>query len=284
MSEGGAPRPIPASPLGPKTLGEIIEGTFRVYGTGFLGILLIAAVVQVPLALLDIWVFSVLESAIDDLFGYLNANSFLNPSIDSSMVAEEFRTVVIVGGIFLLTTVLTFIIMDGALIYAVSVEILEGPIAVLRAYSFAAGRFGAMLGVSMVAALGVLLMAITIVGIPFAIYFSVRWAFVIQVALLERRNPASSLARSSDLVRDNWWRAFGVLLLIGIALAIANRLAGIILDLIPCVGPMVVAVLSAPVLIIAQTLLYHDLRVRRDGPVGYNPKILASELHNPSGL
>ena len=130
-------------------------------------------------------------------------------------------------------------------------------------------------------------MAITIVGIPFAIYFAVRWFFVYQTASLERCGPRAALARSSDLVGDNWWRVFGILLLIGILVGIANAIASGILGLIPFLGPIllvVVTVLFAPVMINAWTLLYHDLRTRRDEPVGYNPEVLARELESSRAL
>lgn len=280
----GTPRHVPASPLGPKTLGGIFEGTFRIYGAGFLGIVIIVAVVQVPLELLGFWFGSILESAIAELFGDFNNDSFLNPSIDMPRVIKTFRSVFYVGGILVIATWLTSIIMAGALIYGVSGQILGRPIPVVRAYSFTAGRFGAMLGASILAGLAVFLMAITIIGIPFAIFFGVRWYFVMQTASLERCGPPAALARSSDLVRDNWWRVVGILLLFGILLAIANGIASAILGLIPYVGSIVVAVLLAPVWIIAQTMLYHDLRVRRDGQVGYYPEVLASELQSPSGL
>ena len=45
-----------------------------------------------------------------------------------------------------------------------------------------------------------------------------------------------------------------------------------------------IAVLFTPVWIIAQTLLYHDLRVRRDGQGHYNPALLKGELQSQSGL
>ena len=210
----GNPRAIPTSPLGPKTLGGIFEGTFRVYGAGFLGIVIIVAVVQVPLSILGFWFESVLESAIVELFDNFDDDWFLNPSFDMSNVIETFRPVFYVGGILVIATGLTFIIMEGALIYGVSGQILGRPIPVVPAYSFALGRFGAMLGALILAGLGVLLMAITIIGIPFAIFFAVRWNFVMQTASLERCGPPTALARSSDLVRDNWWRVFGILLLI----------------------------------------------------------------------
>ena len=208
-------------------------------------------------------------------------------SFDTAKLFETLLPVFFLAGILLIVTWLASIIMNGALIYGVSGRVLERTISVGRAYSFAVGRFGAMLGASFLAGLGVLLMAITLVGIPFAIFFAVRWFFVFQTAALERCSPTAALARSSDLVRDNWWRVFGILLLVWILLAIASGIASSILGLIPFVGPIalvVVAVLFAPVMIIAQTLLYHDLRTRRDGLVGYNPEILAVELESSRAL
>ena len=286
----GTPRPILDNPLGPKTLGGIFGSTFQIYGAGFLGIVIIVAVVQVPLSLVGFWVDSVLERPMVELFGSFDPlvePPFDPSSFDNASIIEELLPVLYWIGILIITSWLALILMNGALIYGVSGQILERPIPVGRSYSFSLGRFGAMLGPSILAGLAVLLMAITIVGIPFAIFFGVRWAFVYQTASLERCGPLAALARSSDLVRGNWWRVFGILLLIGILLAIANGIASGVVDRIPLVGPillLVVAVLFAPVWIIAQTLLYHDLRVRRDGLVGYGPEVLASELDSSRAL
>ena len=122
--------------------------------------------------------------------------------------------------------------MAGALIYGVSGQILGRPIPVGPAYSFALGRYMAMLGASLLAGLGVLLMAITIIGIPFAIFFGVRWFFVYQTASLERCGPLAALARSSNLVGGNWWRVFGILLLMFILWIIASSIAGAVLGLV----------------------------------------------------
>ena len=280
-------------------------GIFQIYGAGFLGIVIIVAVVQIPLSLLGFWIEALVQSAIFETLVYYPSDfspqlfdPLRDPPFDPSLfdfaeIIEALLPVIYFGVTLLIATWLTSVIMAGALIYGVSGQILGRPIPVGPAYSFALGRYMAMLGASLLADLGVLLMAITIIGIPFAIFFGVRWFFVYQTASLERYGPQAALARSSDLVRDNWWRVFGILLLIGISMAIANGIASAILGLIPYIGPLglipyigpiVVAVLFAPVLILAQTLLYHDLRVRRDRLAGYDPEVLASELESTRGL
>ena len=240
----GAARPIVANPLGPKTLGGIFEGIFRIYGAGFLGIVIIVAVVQIPLSLLGFWFEALLESAmIETLVYYLsdfNPQLFdpsrdppFDPSLfDFAEIIEALLPVIYFGVTLLIATWLTSVIMAGALIYGVSGQILGRPIPVGPAYSFALGRYMAMLGASLLAGLGVLLMAITIIGIPFAIFFGVRWFFVYQTASLERCGPLAALARSSNLVGGNWWRVFGILLLMFILWIIASSIAGAVLGLV----------------------------------------------------
>ena len=139
-----------------------------------------------------------------------------------------------------------------------------------------------MVGAAALSYLIVILLSITIIGIPVAILFSVRWFFIMQTASLERCGPAGALVRSSDLVRGNWWRVFGIMSLILITFGIANGIVGSVLGLIPYVGPVVTAILFAPVLIIFQTLLYHDLRLRHDGSELYTSAVLDREL-KPDG-
>ncbi|GAH25482.1 unnamed protein product, partial [marine sediment metagenome] len=59
-----------------------------------------------------------------------------------------------------------------------------------------------------------------------------------------------------------------------IAVAISWVL-GLILGLIPVVGEIIGAILITPIAITGATLLYYDLRVRREG---YNLEKMASEL------
>ena len=259
-----------AGPLGPKTFGEILAGTIRLYGANFLGFVMIIAVVQVPLSIFGLWLGSIMENASVDLADSLEGNS----SLDSAALIE----ILYVGGFLFITYLVAAIVMQVALIWGVSERILGSPLNGGRAYSFAMGRYGAMLGAAVLSMGAVFLMAVTVIGIPVAIYFAVRWTFIMQVASLERRSPLSALARSSELVRDNWWRVLGILVVVAVLAAIANGILSLGLGLIPYAGPVVAAVLIAPVMIIAQTLLYHDLRVWTDTPAGYNLEILAEEL------
>ena len=181
--------------------------------------------------------------------------------------------VIIISILMFATIFVAFVLVQGAVIHDVSEQNIRSPIRIGRAYAFSLEKLGAMLGASILAGLAVLAMAITIIGIPFAVYFGVRWFFILPAALLEGYSPRAALSRSSELVQDNWWRVLGILLVVFIVVATIN----IILAFIPVLGTLV-SILTTPVFPIAHTLLYYDLRVRTEGQSGFSLETLAREL------
>jgi hypothetical protein len=111
------------------------------------------------------------------------------------------------------------------------------------------------------------------------LFVSVRWTFWPQAVGLEDRGPIASLGRSWRLVSGSTWRVIGYTLLFGLAAGVLQGLLaqlGLILaDVIGASFPESVrlvlrfavntlaTLLLAPVVPVAMTLLYLDLRVRR---------------------
>ena len=249
--------------LGPRDIGGILGDTFRIYGSNFLRLIAIVAIVQVPLGILAI-VFG--------LVGFLGLNGM---SALGNLWAF-IGTLVIFIVIFVIVSIVASVLMAGAMIHAVSEHYVRQRISVGEAYRFALRRLGAMLGAVILAGLAVFGMIITVIGIPAAVYFGVRWLFVQQAALLEGLGPRAALSRSSTLVKANWWRVFGIILVVGIIGVVAS----IILGLIPVVGSIIASVLVTPISVTAGMLLYYDLRVRKEG---YSLEALASELQISTG-
>lgn len=176
----------------------------------------------------------------------------------------------------------------GALIHAVSEQYLRQTVHIDRAYRFAWGRLwalaGALILISLLLHLGGFLADILSIESRFlavicflpVIYFENCWAFAMQAALLEGLGPIDALSSSSALVRGNWWRVLGILLVLFlIALIIRNAsfyLSGGAL----VIAMIIVVILAFPITVIGMTLLYYDLRVRKEG---YNLEWLAKELH-----
>ena len=126
-------------------------------------------------------------------------------------------------------------------------------------------RFRRVVGAQLLATLGVIAMAITIVGLPFAAWKYVGWLFLQQQILFEDKTVREAFRGSSELVRGRWWytlRVAAVFWLIGIitgpVLGFALIFADISLILINAIGALVFALL-VPYIAIGRTLLYFDL-------------------------
>ena len=131
-------------------------------------------------------------------------------------------------------------------------------------------RFWRVVVAQLLATAGVLLLLLTVVGIPFAIYKYVAWSFVQQEVLFTDKSLRESFRGSSKLVRGRWWHTVKVAVFLGlVALAAGPVLTlGLIFTALPLVwinllGSFVFA-LMIPYVAVGDTLLYFDLQARRE--------------------
>ena len=118
---------------------------------------------------------------------------------------------------------------------------------------------------------GIVVLTLTVVGVPAAVWLAVRWAFVEQAVLLDGRSALRGLRISEVLVsRDWWWSAAAVLGLgfVGLVAASAVGLTAILfLKSMPLayinLATSIVFVAIVPVVAIAMSLVYFDLQARR---------------------
>jgi ABC-type multidrug transport system fused ATPase/permease subunit len=129
-------------------------------------------------------------------------------------------------------------------------------------------RFWRVVGSSLLATILILLMALTVIGIPFAIWKLVGWAFAQQEVLFEDKSIRESLKASSELVRGRWWRAMRVIVLfylIGVVtgpiLTFALIFTSLPLVVINLIGSLIYALLI-PYKALGETLLFFDLQTR----------------------
>ena len=132
-------------------------------------------------------------------------------------------------------------------------------------------RFWRVAGGQLLASILVLLLALTIIGIPVAIWKYVEWQFVQQEILFGDKPIREAFRGSSRLVRGHWWRTVrvaGFLWLISVvtgpALGFALIFAPISLTWANVLGTAVFALLI-PYVAAGRTLLYFDLAARREG-------------------
>jgi len=145
------------------------------------------------------------------------------------------------------------------------------------------GRPGtALLVVMAVLAVLVTLAILVFMMIPFARLFAYRVAIV-----LERRGASASLHRSSNLVRGSTVKVILTFLLVlaiylavyGLIFAMVAIPSGSVLIAQSTVG--VLGLFIYPIIPIVTTLLYYDLRIRKEG---YDIELMAGELDSGLGM
>jgi hypothetical protein len=139
----------------------------------------------------------------------------------------------------------------------------------LRAYRRVLARVPTIVGGTVVALVVLILLDLTVVGIPFSIWLLVRWSLLAQVVELEGCSVLGSLRRSSELVSGHWWRVASIsVVTTGLALLLGPFLGALLLlvsdasfDVVNVVAGLVYTV-TLPFAAIATTYVYYDLLVR----------------------
>jgi hypothetical protein len=150
------------------------------------------------------------------------------------------------------------------------------------AYAAVRRRIGSLVVALVVVAAAVVLLQITIVGIPISIWLLVRWSLFTQCIVLEDLSWSVGLRRSAVLVHGSWWRVAGIVLtVVGVALLL-GPLVGIAFLLttpLSLTGVNIVSgivyILTLPYASIATAYLYYDLRVREQ--TDREPLVLPAE-------
>jgi hypothetical protein len=181
------------------------------------------------------------------------------------------------GAIGGLLTVIFFPASMGVLAVPITARYLERPITIGEVYAVIGTSTLVVLALGSLAYALAVLVGTVLLVVP-GIYLLVRFLFVTQVIVLERIDVAGAFARSSDLVKDSWWRVFGHFLLfnlpaipgiivVGLVRQVLGRAAsGTAADVwILIATGFLIPLVIFPIPIAATVMLYYDLRVRTEG-------------------
>jgi hypothetical protein len=138
----------------------------------------------------------------------------------------------------------------------------------MDAYRGTLERFWRVVLGQLAASIGVLLIALTIIGIPIAVWKYVSWQFVQQEILFKDKPIREAFRGSSEVVRGRWWRTVRVAGFLWLISVVTGPVLGFTLIFTPLplvwiniVGSLVFALLL-PYVAIGRTLLYFDLAAR----------------------
>ena len=265
------------------SLGGLLNETFAVYGANLGPILLISAIVQIPAALFTLAPMSelvelfalgavsiVATSLAHGSITWAVAHHYVDGTVDvRACFRRAWWRILSLGTLFLIVGVA--VLGWYLLVSAVSGPALADPSAADASESVSAAA------------------SILAIGCFFLlVYLMVYFGFAPQAVIMEGRRPLEAIKRSLALVRRRWWMVFVRLIALSlivlgmfIALSLPAQLIAsaeepiAIADTLSFLSDMVVAVLVSPLVAIGGTLIYFDLRVRREG---YDSEALTREV------
>lgn len=298
-AQPGWPQPPPPHaagpvPIRPLDLGDVLDGTFRLLRADWAALLLLTAAFYAPLTLLTTWLQR-------DL---LRGPGLLDSVVGQDLTLQLSDLDQLVLG-SLAVTLLTFVvvepIVEGAIAHIAATSYLGGRarwqaaagLALRRSWALIAARLlvtlaviaafvpatalivGAVAGGS--ALLGVLGGVLVLLGMLAGMLLWSLFVAAPAAIVVEGVGPLAGLRRSARLLRPRLWPVLGIMLLatlvatlvssvIGFPFSFVGQLfGGVALLVLSAVASILQGMLSRPLTVIPQVLLYFDGRVRREG-------------------
>jgi hypothetical protein len=239
---------------------------------------------------------------LDAAFGLYRSNFPLFVGIVAALhipfaVISYFLRDITLGSSNLILFVVVNPLVTGALVFSVARRFLNQDVTIRSAYSHV--RFTSILGASFFIAMVIGFSVIVMFGISLAlkgfmagsflflplIYLLVRWSLYPQAIMVEGFRAISALGRSSDLVKGSWWRVFFVTALLYLMVSIIRVIPMAIIflrarsfqtgDIISLTIDTIFNILLNPIFMIGQTVLYFDLRIRKEA---FDIEVLSENL------
>ena len=279
--------------LRPLSLGEILDRTFSLYRNNFILFLGITAIPH--LLTLGLNLLQALTMTVPAAINRPHARHFQVGGMSGGLLAFG-----LVGGLIgLIVYVVTYLFAQGGTIYAVSDIYLGRSTTIGASLRKMWGQLANLFGVSLLNGCAILVSALFLL-IP-GIYVACRLLTCVPAALLEDLGARESLERSWDLTRGNAGRSFviyllylamlyGILMLFLIPFTVMAAMSvkdpGIMKSslILMQFGSFLAQVLVGPFFLIATSVFYYDLRVRKEAfdlQMMMNP-IAARDTGNPN--
>jgi hypothetical protein len=280
--------------LRPLSLGEILDRSFTLYRRNFVlffGITAIPQLLVLALSLAQLFLRAPNVTPRPASTQFQAGALATNPALVAASV--------VIGIVTIIVVIVAYLLSQGATVSAVADLYVGHGTTISASFQKVRRDLGTLFGVVTLNGLAVMAGMILLV-IP-GIYMACRLLIAVPAAVLENLGPRSSLERSFALTKDNAGRAFLILLLyfvllivamgalgfpatLGVAAARNNPAMARIWLAVAQVLNSVAAALVAPVLTIASSVLYFDLRVRKEA---FDLQMMmgsGSQIVTPSGV
>ncbi len=274
--------------LRPLSVGEVLDRTFTLYRNYFVLFLGISAIPHILVLLVNL-----------SQLAFLIPSGMPIPGTRQGPIPSSIGSPGALGAYFglaflaIIVAFVTLLLSQGATVMAVSELYLGRTITIKESFQRVLGELGTLVGVLMLNGLAILAGFILLI-FP-GIFVMCRLLVSVPAALLESLNARAAMERSWELTRDNAGRAFLIILLyFALSFAAAGLLTFPFQMLIVLqknspemvliylgltqVGAFIGNVLVTPVMTIASSILYYDLRVRKEA---FDLQLMLAPLGGP---
>jgi hypothetical protein len=281
MASGSAPMRLRRLPLP-----ELLDELFRLYRRYFGLIVGVALVVALPGLIWQLFTgtYKLSGSSFSNLFTTTPGSA--TPTFSSTQLSNLSAAYGLagLGGLILLP------FSVGAVYRAVTDVALGRPATIGSVLRETLSRYWQLFGfialffVLVVAWFIALLIGLIVLVLPglavlgFGVYVAIRWSMSLAAMMAENIGPIQGFSRSWNLVKGQWWRTFGVLLVVGILQLVISFALGALFGIVAAavttgdlrlateaIGSTLLSTMVSPITTIAVVLLYFDLRVRKEG-------------------
>ena len=248
IEQGGGLAALP-----PRRIGEILSAAFQLYRRHWRTLVAIAAVVVVPLTVLQYGIGHWFRTNGQQLEGQVEVSTSFWAVAGASLLAA-------------LVGLLLYQVLTGAISRNIAAEVAGQDLGLEQSYRFGFARLGPILVVSVLVGLATLLGLIVFI-IP-GIYIGVRLAVSTQALVVEDKRGTQAMRRSWDLVGGHWWHAAFTLLVAGLITGVVNAVItapfGAGAWFIQGIAAAVATTVTLPYGALVGVLLYLDLRARKE--------------------
>jgi hypothetical protein len=306
------PAPLRLRPL---RVTELLDTVFSLYRRNFWLFVAVIALIQVPYQIID----DLLGLAVRHRTVHVAAGHLLTSAQVHTLLVEVVGLILLAAVLLLLNVGVVVPLQTAAFTKAVADRFLERQTTAVGCYRAAIRRWPSLLllgliylGLSLAALLvlgiiaflliillggkgAALTVLVVLVGLIFFVIFAIRLAVATPALVLEATGPWEAIRRSWNLTVGQAGHTFGVLLSLLVVQLVIGFALGLLIGLLgtglggtgsfvgtaaEAVGGLVAAVLVAPILASGLTLLYFDLRVRKEA---FDLELLAQQISGETG-
>jgi hypothetical protein len=240
--------------LKPRRVGELFAAALDVYGKSWARLMAISAIVMVPMTILQYFLWDVVRGAGP-------------PNFDGGIARGDFWQAAAASALLGILGIFIYQVLVGAVARSAAGHLFGRETTIREAYRYGYAQLWSILLVSVLVGLAVTGAFILLV-IP-GFFVLTRLIVSVPALVVEGKKGRAALRRSWELVTGYGWKVFGTIVLMGLITGLVSGVFAVATDqgwLGQALAAAIGSVVTGPFVALVLTLVYLDLRVRKEQP------------------